>query len=621
MINYRGLKRLLGETSLERKCRLLFGLALMILITTSFWIYARRTRQLVENQQVLRAKNLAPNLWGRWHLERVARRLADAGEDDFSPDDISAATDDDRSLWEVLESQFSRVEDFKAGADWGVILKGETPATDAGHDAMLAFENGDSHHYSFRDDTATDERRLRFYASMNASESCRSCHNDRFAAQLPPSGFVAMVFVDLSMKSVEDELSRNRIVLLASGILTTFIAMLVAYIIVRYIIVKPVQHLKDVSDEIARGNLNLRAEINTGDEFEELSQAFNRMLRHMTTVNDELRGVNDNLDAKVDQLAQANMELFRSNALKDEFLATMSHELRTPLNSILGFSDVLSNSDNLNDRQKRYVENIRTSGRNLMVQINDLLDIAKIESGQMKLQPTEVNLTELIDHQCAQILPLADQKNIELKFVRPAKPLPHLNQDGGKIRQILTNLLSNAVKFTPEGGRVRVTAQSVEDDQVEISVEDTGIGIPMQEQSEIFEKFRQGTTVAGQRDHVKREYGGTGLGLSIVRELSRLLGGDVELDSEFGKGSMFSVRIPVTAPPESPPTEVPLESPSEANRSITSVDLLNTEPDADGESDSDSETTSAATRDERDRPSGKDSDTAAESTSKHSTAS
>ena len=136
---------------------------------------------------------------------------------------------------------------------------------------------------------------------------------------------------------------------------------------------------------------------------------------------------------------------------------------------------------------------------------------------------------------------------------------------------------------------MRVSAEATEEKCVQICVEDTGIGIPMQEQSEIFEKFRQGTTSAGQRDHVKREFGGTGLGLSIVRELSRLLGGDVHLESEFGKGSMFTVRIPIAAPPEIPATQVPLEWASDVTRSITSVDLINTAKEVSDDGDSQAE--------------------------------
>ena len=130
-----------------------------------------------------------------------------------------------------------------------------------------------------------------------------------------------------------------------SAIITVFLAMVTSYIIVRYVIVKPLRHLRDVSDAISRGNIALRAEIRTGDEFEELAVAFNRMLRHLVTVQEELRQANVNLDGKVDELAQANMRLYEMNTVKSDFLATMSHELRTPLNSILGFSEVLGSID------------------------------------------------------------------------------------------------------------------------------------------------------------------------------------------------------------------------------------------------------------------------------------
>lgn len=588
MINYRSLKKLLGETSLERKCRLLFGVALMILITTSFWMYASRTRQLVEAQQVARAHSLVPEILWRKHMQDfMADEESDAADDGNEQPESADAQDDARqAVWPVeYRKKIRDVQEFKMGVTWDLILAGDTPADDFAQESLLAFRSSPNEDKRYQIVENEDSvRELHYFEAIRPYPSCLPCHNGANAVRFAGEDVIAMASVEIPLTEVDNELKMNRAILFFFGTVTTIVAMLVAYIIVRYIIVKPVLHLKDVSDEIARGNLNLRAEINTGDEFEELSQAFNRMLRHMTTVNDELRGVNDNLDAKVDQLAQANMELFRSNALKDEFLATMSHELRTPLNSILGFSDVLSNSQSLDNRQKRYVQNIQTSGRNLMVQINDLLDIAKIESGQMKLQPGALVLSDLVDAQCSQIMPLADQKNIELKVQYPAEPIPELWQDSGKIRQILTNLLSNAIKFTPEGGRVRVTTAILPDDMFQVCVEDTGIGIPMQEQAEIFEKFRQGTTTQGERDHVKREFGGTGLGLSIVRELSRLLGGDVHLESEFGKGSSFTIRLPQKAPPEPDATTVSLETSLDPSRSITSVDLLNTSPTSESDS-------------------------------------
>jgi signal transduction histidine kinase len=368
----------------------------------------------------------------------------------------------------------------------------------------------------------------------------------------------------------ENALAWNNAVLLATAIVTAFLAMLAAWAIVRYVIVKPVLHLKDVSDGIARGTLDLRADIRTGDEFEELSHAFNRMLRHLTTVQDELREVNTDLDGKVDELAQVNLRLYEMNKLKDDFLATMSHELRTPLNSILGFSDVLSRAENLHEKQRRFVKNIQTSGRDLMALINDLLDLAKIESGKMELQGVEFSLIDLVERQVASLAPMAERKNIDLSW-HVAPELPTVLQDPGKLGQILNNLLSNAIKFTPEGGRVRVTARPcprpeppradsepgkrTDDGRpspgsrdsggwFELLVEDTGIGIPLEDQDTIFEKFRQGRSIPGQRDTMTREYGGTGLGLSIVKELTKLLGGEVLLDSEFGKGSTFTVRLP-----------------------------------------------------------------------------
>ena len=158
------------------------------------------------------------------------------------------------------------------------------------------------------------------------------------------------------------QLNWNRAILISTLVITVFLAMVTSYVIVRYVIVKPLRHLRDVSDSVSRGNIALRAEIHTGDEFEELAVAFNRMLRHLVTAQEELRQVNATLDGKVDELAQANMRLYEMNTVKSDFLATMSHELRTPLNSILGFSEVLDSISALDEKQKRYVQNIQNVG-------------------------------------------------------------------------------------------------------------------------------------------------------------------------------------------------------------------------------------------------------------------
>jgi signal transduction histidine kinase len=269
------------------------------------------------------------------------------------------------------------------------------------------------------------------------------------------------------------------------------------------------------------------------------------MLGNLITAQDQLRKLNGNLDLKVDELAQANMQLFELNRLKSDFLATMSHELRTPLNSIIGFSDVLGSIKSLDDKQRRYVQNIQKSGKMLLDMINDILDLAKIESGKMEVRPSEFRLEHVIGAQCDMARPLTERKNIDLEIeVEPG--LPELYQDQGKVQQILNNLLSNAIKFTPEGGRIVVSARRRGDDELLLTVADTGVGIADEDQGWIFEKFRQGHTVMPAGDAMTREYSGTGLGLSIVKELCKLLGGDVSLESELGKGSVFTASLPCT---------------------------------------------------------------------------
>ena len=266
------------------------------------------------------------------------------------------------------------------------------------------------------------------------------------------------VVVNLPMEQTNKAINRNRAILITAALVTAILAMVASYMIVRYVIVKPVKHLRDVSDAIAAGKLNIRSQIQTGDEFEELSHAFNRMLHNLVAMQQELREVNDDLDRKVDELAQANMALYEMNRLKSDFLATMSHELRTPLNSIIGFSEVLAGSEQLNERQRRYAANIQSSGKMLLGMINDILDLAKIESGKMEVRIEDFSIRDVCEALTNLARPIAERKNIDLEC-RLDEAIPLLRQDPGKLQQILYNLLSNAIKFTPEGGRVTLRAQ------------------------------------------------------------------------------------------------------------------------------------------------------------------
>jgi signal transduction histidine kinase len=238
------------------------------------------------------------------------------------------------------------------------------------------------------------------------------------------------------------------------------------------------------------------------------------------------------------------MRLHEMNQLKSEFLANMSHELRTPLNSIIGFSDLLTNTEIPIEKRKKFAQNIQKSGRDLLDMINDILDLAKMEAGKMDVRLSEFRIDAIIAAQCDLVRSLAEQKNIDLR-TEIEESLPPLFQDQSKVQQILTNLLSNAIKFTPEGGRIAVGARGDGSGNIEIYVADTGVGISDADREIIFEKFRQGTGVHGQaRDNLTREYSGTGLGLSIVKELCRLLGGEIAVESELGKGSTFRIILP-----------------------------------------------------------------------------
>jgi signal transduction histidine kinase len=183
----------------------------------------------------------------------------------------------------------------------------------------------------------------------------------------------------------------------------------------------------------------------------------------------------------------------------------------------------------------------------LLEMINDILDLAKIESGKMDLRLTDFHIEQVVAAQCDMARPLSERKNIDLECVLESD-LPSMFQDQSKVQQILGNLISNAVKFTPEGGRIVINVSRDAKQRLVLTVSDTGVGIAPEDQQAIFEKFRQGSATMSRGDAFTREQGGTGLGLSIVKELCKLLGGEVSLESLVGRGSTFTVILPWVHP-------------------------------------------------------------------------
>jgi len=293
--------------------------------------------------------------------------------------------------------------------------------------------------------------------------------------------------------------------------------------------------LKDQQEELQQVN----------EELEEKASLLAEQNRKVESKNEEVESARLALEEKADQLAL-------SSKYKSEFLANMSHELRTPLNSLLILARLLSeNKDgNLTPKQVEFAQTILTSGSDLLNLINDVLDLSKVEAGKMDVNPTDIRLPEVKEFVERSFTALAEQKGLEFRVDINADLPQAISTDGGRLQQVLKNLLSNAFKFTQEGD-VTLTIRRAEkgrrfqnptleaaSDVIAFAVADTGAGIPREKQKLIFEAFQQGDGTTS------RKYGGTGLGLSISREIARLLGGEIRVESAEGQGSTFTLFLP-----------------------------------------------------------------------------
>jgi signal transduction histidine kinase len=238
------------------------------------------------------------------------------------------------------------------------------------------------------------------------------------------------------------------------------------------------------------------------------------------------------------ELALKSGELEVASRHKSEFLASMSHELRTPLNAVIGFSDVLLDRlfGDLNEKQEEYLEDIRASGRHLLALLNDILDLSKVEAGEMQLELDRTSLRDALDHGVAMVSERAQSQSLSLS-VNVEDSVDLVVADPLRLKQVILNLMTNAVKFTPSGGRVEASAERV-GDEIRVSVKDTGVGIDEADQTRIFESFQQG------RRDVSASAEGTGLGLTLSRRIVELHGGRLWVESRLGHGSTFTFTLP-----------------------------------------------------------------------------
>ena len=327
-----------------------------------------------------------------------------------------------------------------------------------------------------------------------------------------------------------------RVALVAAGLL------LVVFVVARLIAVRTERLGHELTDGISRVLEDDEAVNFSWRRPEELRELGTHLTRLATTHSDHIRVLHDYAE-----------ELEQSNRYKSEFLANVSHELRTPLNSILLLSKMLADhsAGQLNEEESRQASIIHSAGTDLKALIDNILDLSRVEARQMTLVSEEVNLPGLLQETYDLMKPQFDEKHLELQARVDEGAPKNIISDSDKIRQVLINFLSNAVKFTRQGGAT-ISLQAGADDGVCLRVTDTGIGIPADKHDLVFEAFKQadGST--------SRRFGGTGLGLTISRELARLMGGDIQVDSEPDKGTSFSLLLPLQMP--AAPAEVTTDS-------------------------------------------------------------
>jgi signal transduction histidine kinase len=403
---------------------------------------------------------------------------------------------------------------------------------------------------------------FRCFRPVRVGTSCVDCHGPGSPAnpQFQPGELVGLIEVAIPPPS-SSLIWLTRSAFIGGAVLAAVFAFVVFTALTQGLILRPIRQLRDLADRVAEGGLDVRSTIRTGDELQRLGESFNEMLTAISVQHEKLRSANRALDLKLGEISEANVALFQANKVKSEFLANISHELRTPLTSIIGFADLLGESEDA--RIKRYGQNITTAAKNLLSMINDLLDLAKIEAGRAVVRFDKVSVTDTCQTLATLMTPLADQKKLTLR-AELADNVPIVVTDGGKLQQVLFNLLSNAIKFTPPGGQVVLTTVMTAAQrsgqtlpEVEISVADTGPGISEADQQRIFEKFYQADRT------LTKETSGTGLGLSIAKELAQLLGGRLTLKSEPGHGATFTFSLPVEPAPaltEPPPSDRPAQT-------------------------------------------------------------
>ena len=333
----------------------------------------------------------------------------------------------------------------------------------------------------------------------------------------------------------------------SSLVLVGLVVALLASLFVARRVLGPLELLRKGTERIGGGDLDFRLNIKTGDEIEVLADEFNKMTEHLS---EAYTGLERKVAERTMALTAVNEKLEEANKHKSQFLANVNHELRTPVSAIIGYARLLQRATEgqISALQRENLQDLLHNAERLLNQIDSLLDFAKIEAGKMEVHVEPVKVNEVIQAAVSTIEPTLNGGGV--RIIREiASDMPVLNTDREKLRQIILNLLDNAVKFT-ERGEIKISA-SQQNGSFKLAVSDTGIGIGKDDLNKIFEEFHRGDSSSA------KNYRGTGLGLAIVKQFVNLLGGEVAVDSEVGKGSVFTVTLPLDLSPLSRTAETP----------------------------------------------------------------
>jgi signal transduction histidine kinase len=345
------------------------------------------------------------------------------------------------------------------------------------------------------------------------------------------------ILIGVSRERIDAGFKASLMNILLVIVLSTVLISLAIIYGFRYMAMTPINKLTEGFGKVAGGNLADRIDVHSHDELGKLTESFNEMVEHLDDTIKQKDSYAEKLTSQAEEMRVLRDEAVLANQHKSEFLAMMSHELRTPLNAIIGFSDVLNEKmfGELNDKQSEYVTDINASGHHLLSLINDILDLSKVDAGRMELEKIRFDLPLAISNAMTLVKERAERHGIMLQ-ANVDESLGEFVADERKFKQILLNLLSNAVKFTPVGGKISISARKSEEG-IYISVADTGRGIAKSELGAVFEDFYQTKTTGETHE-------GTGLGLSLCKKFVELHGGNIEVDSEPGKGSVFTFFLP-----------------------------------------------------------------------------